>query len=69
MTTNDGKIQPKVPTERPDPAAAARDPKGGGTDRPGFDLGGKSDPSDSTAGSNVRNPVDTPVPGNEPGRG
>ena len=35
--TSDG---PKVPTERPDPEAAARDPKGDAEDRPGFDLGG-----------------------------
>src|SRR5215207_24191 len=31
---------PKVPTERPDPKAAARDPAAGSEDRPGFDLGG-----------------------------
>ncbi|HVL72162.1 MAG TPA: hypothetical protein VM434_09780 [Beijerinckiaceae bacterium] len=34
---------PKVPTERPDPKAAARDPKAGAQDRPGFDLGGAVD--------------------------
>jgi hypothetical protein len=30
----------KVPAERPDKKAAARDPKGDAQDRPGFDLGG-----------------------------
>ena len=35
---------PKVPTERPDKAAAARDPKGDAEDRPGFDLGGAVEP-------------------------
>lgn len=35
---------PKVPTERPDRQAAARDPKGGAEDRPGFDLGGAVEP-------------------------
>jgi hypothetical protein len=30
----------KVPAERPDKQAAARDPKGDARDRPGFDLGG-----------------------------
>ena len=69
MTNDNGKIQPKVPTERPDPAAAARDPKAGAKDRPGFDLGGKKDSSGSTAGSNMRNPIDPPVPGSTPGRG
>jgi hypothetical protein len=34
--------QPKVPTERPDPEAAAKKP-GQSEDRPGFDLGGSSD--------------------------
>ena len=38
---------PKVPTERPDPAAAARKPRSGAEDRPGFDLGG-SDETDAT---------------------
>lgn len=32
--------QPKVPTERPSREAAARDPRPGATNRPGFDLGG-----------------------------
>jgi hypothetical protein len=34
----------KVPAERPDKQAAARDPKGGAEDRPGFDLGGAVEP-------------------------
>ena len=43
---------PKVPTERPDPKAAARDPGPGAEDRPGFDLGGKVGDA-STAGSDT----------------
>ena len=46
--TNDQNKQP----EGPDPKAAARDPKPGAEDRPGFDLGGAADKS-STAGSTV----------------
>jgi hypothetical protein len=38
--TTDPKSGPRVPTERPDPEAAARDPGAGAEDRPGFDLGG-----------------------------
>ena len=34
----------KVPAERPDKQAAARDPKGNAEDRPGFDLGGAVEP-------------------------
>ena len=34
----------KVPAERPDKQAAARDPKGDAEDRPGFDLGGAVEP-------------------------
>lgn len=49
--TSDG---PKVPTERPDPKAAARDPKAGAEDRPGFDLGGAVEEADrSGVGSNT----------------
>lgn len=36
--------EPRVPTERPDPKAAARDPRPGSEDRPGFDLGGAVEP-------------------------
>lgn len=35
--------EPRVPTERPDPKAAARKPEAGAEDRPGFDLGGAED--------------------------
>jgi hypothetical protein len=38
--TNDPRSGPRVPTEQPDPKAAARDPGAGAQDRPGFDLGG-----------------------------
>ena len=38
--TGDPNAGPRVPTERPDPEAAARDPGPGAQDRPGFDLGG-----------------------------
>jgi hypothetical protein len=38
--TTDPKSGPRVPTERPDPEAAARDPGAGAEDRAGFDLGG-----------------------------
>jgi hypothetical protein len=41
---------PRVPTERPDPEAAERDPGPGAQDRPGFDLGGAVDPSNTDAG-------------------
>jgi hypothetical protein len=34
---------PRVPTERPDPKAAARKPEAGAEDRSGFDLGGAED--------------------------
>lgn len=37
---------PKVPAERPDPQAAARDPEPGSEDRAGFDLGGTVEPAD-----------------------
>lgn len=50
--------KPKVPTERPDPAAAASG--GAGTDRPGFDLGGAKDKSGPGAGT-------TTVPGGPKG--
>jgi len=45
-------LEPKVPTERPDPKAAGRDPGRGAEDRPGFDLGGSVE-NGSTAGSAV----------------
>ncbi|MEE1655963.1 hypothetical protein VB618_07130 [Microvirga sp. CF3062] len=39
---------PRVPTERPDPEEAARDPGPGSQDRPGFDLGGAVNDSNKT---------------------
>ncbi|PVE25044.1 hypothetical protein DC522_07450 [Microvirga sp. KLBC 81] len=39
---------PRVPTERPDPEDAARNPKPGSQDRPGFDLGGSVDETNAT---------------------
>jgi hypothetical protein len=42
---------PKVPTERPDPKAAARDPGSGAQDRPGFDLGGAKGDNATGVGS------------------
>jgi hypothetical protein len=39
---------PKVPTETADPKAAGRKPQDG-ADRPGFDLGGSSDPASKDA--------------------
>lgn len=45
---------PRVPTERPDPEAAARDPGPGAKDRPGFDLGGAVNEENATGvGSNT----------------
>jgi hypothetical protein len=35
---------PEVATERPERAAAARDPRSGSEDRPGLDLGGAVEP-------------------------
>jgi hypothetical protein len=43
---DDQRLEPKVPTERPNPKAAGRDPRPGSMDRPGFDLGGAVDPDD-----------------------
>jgi hypothetical protein len=34
---------PRAPAEQPDAGVASRPPKGGGEDRPGFDLGGATD--------------------------
>jgi hypothetical protein len=46
--TQDKNSEPRVPTERPDPETAARDPRPGAQDRPGFDLGGSVDESNKT---------------------
>ena len=50
--TDERGLKPQVPTERPDPKAAARDPGPGAEDRPGFDLGGATD-EPTTVGSNT----------------
>jgi hypothetical protein len=47
MTQNQNQ-GPRVPTEHPDPEAAARDPGPGAQDRAGFDLGGAVDESNKT---------------------
>jgi hypothetical protein len=44
---------PKVPVERPDREAAARDPGPGAQDRPGFDLGGAKDDAPGGGASTV----------------
>jgi hypothetical protein len=43
---------PRVPTERPDPKAAGRNPEPGAQDRPGFDLGGAVEETNAV-GSNT----------------
>ena len=55
---------PKVPTERPDPKAAARDPKGDAEDRPGFDLGGAVEPENKG-----QSQLPPRGPGSSPGQG
>jgi hypothetical protein len=52
--TKDQRSGPRVPTERPDAEAAARDPGPGARNRPGFDLGGAVNETDAnTVGSNT----------------
>ncbi|MBL0404212.1 hypothetical protein JKG68_09560 [Microvirga aerilata] len=61
---------PSVPTERPDPEAAARDPGPGAQDRPGFDLGGAVDPSNATqvgSGTIPGGPKGSPTGGTDAG--
>jgi hypothetical protein len=53
MMTSDPKSGPRVPTERPDPEAAARDPGSGAEDRPGFDLGGAVEDANSVGSNTV----------------
>jgi hypothetical protein len=53
MMTSDPKSGPRVPTERPDPEAAARDPGPGAEDRPGFDLGGAVEDANSVGSNTV----------------
>ena len=60
--TNDS--GPKVPTERPDPKVAARDPKGDAEDRPGFDLGGAVEPENKE-----QSQLPPRGPGSSPGQG
>jgi hypothetical protein len=50
--------------ERPDKAAAARDPKGDAEDRPGFDLGGAVEPENKGQSQlPPRGPAGSPAPG------
>ena len=51
--TNDNRSGLKVPAERPDKKAAARDPKAGAEDRPGFDLGGAKGDNATGVGSST----------------
>ena len=51
--TSDPKSGPRVPTERPNPEAAARDPGPGAEDRPGFDLGGAVEDANSVGSNTV----------------
>jgi hypothetical protein len=44
MSQSSKNREPRVPAERPDPKAAARDPRADAEDRPGFDLGGAVEP-------------------------
>ena len=54
----------KVPAERPDKAAAAREPKGDAEDRPGFDLGGAVEPENKG-----QSQLPPRGPGSSPGQG
>ena len=61
---SDRPAEPKVPTERPDAKAAARDPEPGAEDRPGFDLGGSADPD-----GKARSELPPGGPRSSPGQG
>jgi hypothetical protein len=66
--TNDPKSGPRVPTERPDPQAAARDPGPGAEDRPGFDLGGAVDETTSVGSNTIPGgPKGSPASGTDAG--
>jgi hypothetical protein len=66
--TKDPRSGPRVPTERPDPEAAARDPKRGAEDRPGFDLGGaKADKTGVGSGTIPGGPKGSPAEGTDAG--
>ncbi len=60
MTSDTHGKGPKVPTEHPDPKAAASG--GSGRDRPGFDLGGAAD---RTGSEGLRNPKGSPAAGSD----
>ena len=51
----------KVPAERPDKKAAARDPSGDAQDRPGFDLGGAVDDEEDQSQLAPRGPTGSGV--------
>ena len=61
---------PRVPTERPDPEAAARDPGPGAQDGLGLDLRGAVDPSNATqvgSGTIPGGPKGSPTSGTDAG--
>jgi len=61
---------PRVPTERPDPEDAARNPRPGSQDRPGFDLGGSMEPTDEAgvgSGTIPSGPKGSPSTGTDAG--
>jgi hypothetical protein len=55
--------EPNVPTERPDPEDAARNPGFHSEDRPGFDLGGAKDKSGTGSNVRPRGPAASPANG------
>jgi len=61
---------PRVPTERPDAEEAARNPRPGSQDRPGFDLGGSVDNANTTgtgSGTIPGGPKGSPSSGTDAG--
>ncbi|WP_230529846.1 hypothetical protein [Microvirga roseola] len=60
---------PRVPTERPDPKEADRNPGFDAKDRPGFDLGGASEENATGVGSNTvpGGPRDSAASGDDAG--
>jgi hypothetical protein len=59
---------PKVPLDRPDAEAAARDPGKGAKDRPGFDLGGaKGDANPGATNTIPGGPKGSPSTGTDAG--
>lgn len=66
--TKDPRSGPRVPTERPDPKAAARDPGPNSRDRPGFDLGGaREDKTGVGSGTIPGGPKGSPSKGTDAG--